>query len=262
MHRPVRALLVTDQTTLADSIELAFARRSFLTRRAANREETWAALNHWQPHLAVIDVDGTQPELLDRLGAPGIGIDRPSIIAITHQRNVETRLAAFAQGVDDILTVPFEPEELSARGAAILRRTHPEAVTFVPALCVGELEIDLVDRRVRVQGQDSQLTWLEQRLLYLLAANAGRVRRATRSCMRSGVPTTSQRATWLTGISATFASGCTIAGASRASSPPCPARATASCSASSASPSRSPAATTSPGRSLPCSIDSPPCPSK
>lgn len=175
MHRPVRALLVTDQTTLADSIELAFARRSFLTRRAANREETWAALNHWQPHLAVIDVDGTQPELLERLGAPGIGIDRPSIIAITHQRNVETRLAAFAQGVDDILTVPFEPEELSARGAAILRRTHPEAVTFVPALCVGELEIDLVDRRVRVQGQDSQLTWLEQRLLYLLAANAGRV---------------------------------------------------------------------------------------
>jgi hypothetical protein len=39
----------------------------------------------------------------------------------------------------------------------------------------GELEIDLLNRRVRAGVTEIRLTSLEQRLLYLLAANAGRV---------------------------------------------------------------------------------------
>jgi DNA-binding response OmpR family regulator len=39
----------------------------------------------------------------------------------------------------------------------------------------GELEIDILHRRVRVDGQDLHLTPLELSLLYLLAANPGRV---------------------------------------------------------------------------------------
>jgi DNA-binding winged helix-turn-helix (wHTH) protein len=40
---------------------------------------------------------------------------------------------------------------------------------------VGELEIDIVNSRVRVSQSEIHLTSLEQRLLYLLAGNAGRV---------------------------------------------------------------------------------------
>src|SRR5919107_5512548 len=46
---------------------------------------------------------------------------------------------------------------------------------FTPVIRVGELEIDILHRRVRVEGQDLHLTPLELSLLYLLAANAGRV---------------------------------------------------------------------------------------
>ena len=46
---------------------------------------------------------------------------------------------------------------------------------FPPVIRVGELEIDILHRRVRVDGQDLHLTPLELSLLYLLAANAGRV---------------------------------------------------------------------------------------
>jgi DNA-binding response OmpR family regulator len=42
-------------------------------------------------------------------------------------------------------------------------------------LRLGDLEIDLVNRRVRAGGSDLHLTPLEQSLLYLLAANAGRL---------------------------------------------------------------------------------------
>ena len=58
---------------------------------------------------------------------------------------------------------------------ATLRRTNSEVVVFTPVIRFGDLEIDILHRRVRVDGQDLHLTPLELSLLYLLAANAGRV---------------------------------------------------------------------------------------
>src|SRR6185295_17912142 len=74
-----------------------------------------------------------------------------------------------------ILTVPFSPEELVARILAILRRTYRETVVFTPVLRLGDLEIDIMNRSVRVQGTELHLTAIEQSLLYLLAANSGRL---------------------------------------------------------------------------------------
>ena len=45
-------------------------------------------------------------------------------------------LAAFEAGVDDILTVPFVPEELLARVLALVRRANAEAATFTPVIKV------------------------------------------------------------------------------------------------------------------------------
>jgi two-component system KDP operon response regulator KdpE len=46
---------------------------------------------------------------------------------------------------------------------------------FTPVIRFGELEIDLLHRRVRIGGRDLHLTPLELSLLYLLVTNAGRV---------------------------------------------------------------------------------------
>ena len=48
-------------------------------------------------------------------------------------------------------------------------------MAFTPVLRLGDLEIDIMNRRVRAGDTDLHLTALEQSLLYLLAANAGRV---------------------------------------------------------------------------------------
>ena len=56
-----------------------------------------------------------------------------------------------------------------------MRRTYGAAVAFTPVLRLGELEIDILNRHVRVGGHALHLTGLEQNLLYLLAANAGRL---------------------------------------------------------------------------------------
>jgi DNA-binding response OmpR family regulator len=56
-----------------------------------------------------------------------------------------------------------------------MRRTYHDAAVFTPLLRHGNLEIDIRNRRVRAGGAELHLTSIEQSLLYLLAASAGRV---------------------------------------------------------------------------------------
>jgi DNA-binding response OmpR family regulator len=97
------------------------------------------------------------------------------VVGLTRRGDLKTKLAAFEQGVDDIMTVPFSPEELLARVLVITRRTYGQSLPLRPVLKLGELELDILHRRVRVGGHELHLTGLEQALLYLLAGNAGRL---------------------------------------------------------------------------------------
>lgn len=97
------------------------------------------------------------------------------VIALTRRGDLKTKLAAFEAGVDDILTLPFSPGEFVARILAVMRRTYRGAAVFMPVLRLGDLEIDILNRRVRACETELHLTSLELSLLYLLAANAGRL---------------------------------------------------------------------------------------
>jgi len=170
LRSPARVLLVIDQPLLAEVTKLALNHGHFTTRVAASAEEALTALRTWQPQLAVVDMDIARDLFLPRREPT----DLP-IVALTRRGDLPTKLAAFEGGVDDILTVPFPPEELVARVLAVMRRTYRGAVEFLPVLRLGELEIDILHRRVRAGQSELHLTSLEQSLLYLLAANAGRL---------------------------------------------------------------------------------------
>lgn len=174
---PPVILIVTDRAVLAEVVQLALRHGHFRTRVALDVEDTTVALAAAPPQLAIIDQDVGDGEILGRLGY-GSGVvdeDRIPVLALTRRGDLKTKLAAFEQGVDDILTVPFSPEELVARVLAIMRRAYHQPVPFSPALKFGELEIDILNRSVRVGGHELPLTSLEQNLLYLMAANAGRL---------------------------------------------------------------------------------------
>jgi DNA-binding response OmpR family regulator len=113
--------------------------------------------------------------LLDRVTVAPTTQHRIASIALTRRGDLRTKLAAFERGVDDILAVPFSPEELIARTLAIMRRTYREAIAFTAVIKLGELEVDILHRRVRLGAGKLHLTSLEQSLLYLLAANAGQL---------------------------------------------------------------------------------------
>jgi DNA-binding response OmpR family regulator len=172
-------LVVTDQPVLADLIAATLDHGRFVVRPAATVAAAAAHLaRHADPHLVFLDLDvegrgGEQ--VMARLGLPADRSARVPVIALTRRGDLKTALAAFDRGVDDLLTVPFAPAELLARTLAVVRRTYGVAVPLLPALTRGALELDLLHKTARAGGRDLHLTPLEQSLLYLLAANVGRV---------------------------------------------------------------------------------------
>jgi len=173
-NTPPVVLVVVDQPVLAGVIRLALGHAHLQSLIAPTAEDAMAGLAH-SSHLAVVDADLEDGAILDRMKNVTADSTELPVIALTRRGDLQTKLAAFAQGVDDIMTVPFSPEELVARILAILRRTFGAAAEFTPVIRLGELEIDIMRRSVTSGGHELRLTSLEQSLLYLLAANAGRL---------------------------------------------------------------------------------------
>jgi len=170
-----RVLLVLERPALAELITLTLNHGVYTTRAVAIASEVETTVAKWQPHLLVLDMDLDGTQIIALLSHRTAASTRLPVIGLTRRGDLMTKLAAFEAGVDDILIVPFAPEELLARVIALLRRSYSDAVTFTPVIKIGELEIDILKRTVRAGTSELHLTSLEQSLLYLLAANAGRV---------------------------------------------------------------------------------------
>jgi two-component system KDP operon response regulator KdpE len=170
----VRVLSVIGDRALANTVDLTLRHGGYVRRFEGTVKEARAAIAEWKPHLLVLDIDieaGAGIQLIDEARAGGpIGV-----IALTRRSDLRGKLDAFERGADDYIGVPFVPDDLVARAGAVLRRTHGNAGELVPRLRVGDLEIDVLNRKVLAGDHELHLTSLEQALLYLLAANAGSV---------------------------------------------------------------------------------------
>jgi two-component system KDP operon response regulator KdpE len=176
---PTRVLLVLDQPLVAELIKLTLDHGVFEIRQAVGAAEALVVLGQWRPHLVLLDMElegvgGAR--VMERIGPSGAGGAPIPALALTRRGDLRTKLEAFERGVDDIMTLPFSPEELLARVLVLARRARGTEVTALrPVIRMGDLEIDILHRTVRAGTSELHLTALEQSLLYLLAANAGRV---------------------------------------------------------------------------------------
>jgi DNA-binding response OmpR family regulator len=164
-------LVVVDQP-LANLVALTLNHGKYITRIARDATSARADLETWRPHLLLVDLDAHDADSLGLIGQRVANLRVPTIV-FSVRGDLKTKLAAFDRGVDDIITVPFVPEELVARVLALMRRSYGDDVAFIPVIKVAGLEIDLLNQHVKVGKLRPQLTAMEQALLYLLASNAG-----------------------------------------------------------------------------------------
>jgi two-component system KDP operon response regulator KdpE len=167
-------LLVVEDRALANTIDLTLQHGGYARRAETTVPDAKAAIGEWKPHLLLLDIDlesGGGIQLIDeaRCGGP------MGVIALTRRSDLRGKLDAFERGADDYIGVPFVPDDLVARTRAVIRRTHGNVGELMPRLRIGDLEIDVLNRKVLAGEHELHLTSLEQALLYLLAANAGSV---------------------------------------------------------------------------------------
>ncbi|HMM43568.1 MAG TPA: response regulator transcription factor [Thermomicrobiales bacterium] len=141
---------------------------------ATNGEEAVQATEQERPDLVVLDImmpvmDGL--EAMKRIRQ----VSNVPIILLTARASGADKIRGLDQGADDYVTKPFDPDELSARIAAILRRAAGGATPASQVLEYPGVTIDLVNRRVVVNEEEIQLSRTEWEVLYQLASNAGRV---------------------------------------------------------------------------------------
>jgi DNA-binding response OmpR family regulator len=172
-----RALVLHDRQLMVDLIELTLNHGLFVVRAATSLAEAEQIIAHERPHLAVVDMDhDDSTALLARLGASNtVARSVTPVLGLTRRGDLKTKLRAFDLGVDDILTLPFSPEELLARAIVVSRRATGTDRPIVPIIKLGEMEIDIVNRVVRAGESVVHLSGIEQSLLYLLASRGGRV---------------------------------------------------------------------------------------
>jgi two-component system OmpR family response regulator len=92
-------------------------------------------------------------------------------IYLTTMAGIDDRVQGLEAGGDDYLVKPFEFVELLARIRAITRRSEGAQAS---RLVAGTLEMDLVQRSVRREGQPIELVPQEFRLLEYLMRNVNR----------------------------------------------------------------------------------------
>lgn len=100
-----------------------------------------------------------------------LGDNTPALI-LTARDLLSDRIEGLDGGADDYLVKPFEPEELSARLRAVVRRTVSPGAAL---LKVGDASIDLAAHTASRAGVPVDLTAREWSVLQALCHRAGRV---------------------------------------------------------------------------------------
>ncbi|HEX2064441.1 MAG TPA: response regulator transcription factor [Acidimicrobiales bacterium] len=169
-----RVLVVEDEESYLDALELGLEREGFHVDVARDGAEALERFELDRPDLVLLDL------MLPKLS--GIEVCRQlrrrsevPIIMVTARREEIDTVLGLELGADDYVAKPFRMRELVARIRAVLRRAPKEApVAAEEVLEVGSVRLDPDRHEVRIGGREVALPRKEFELLEFLLARAGR----------------------------------------------------------------------------------------
>ncbi len=167
-------LVVDDERTLVKALSFNLEKEGFRVEQAYNGEEALQKVFDLKPDLVVLDLMLPELDGFEVCRRIRKKIDIPIIMLTARSEDID-KVLGLELGADDYLTKPFNSRELVARIKAILRRSVFREEEAKKQLQIGTLQIDLLQHRVRLDGNEINLTSKEFALLSFLAANAGNV---------------------------------------------------------------------------------------
>jgi two-component system response regulator RegX3 len=171
----VTILVVEDEESYVDALELALEREGFATRVARTGPEAVRMFDEATPDLVLLD-----------LMLPGMsGVDvcrhirarsRVPVIMVTGKDSEVDTVVGLEVGADDYVTKPYGLRELIARIRAVLRRAGDTGPGDAPddVITVGDVRLDISRHELVVAGEKVPIPRKEFELLELLMTNRGR----------------------------------------------------------------------------------------
>jgi len=177
LNQKVKILIVEDDPDMAELICDLVEAEGWIPVTAPSAEVAQERLQHETVQLVL--VDHNLPGLSGRAFAQRLRAQTDvGIVMVTAAGSATDRVLGLETAADDYVVKPFEPNELTARIKAVLRRTHPqlrhdreiEREQPSTALRLGEWAVDVAQRRaVCLTDPTKTLTAAEFALLEILA---------------------------------------------------------------------------------------------
>jgi len=170
MNEP-EILVIDDEPQICKLLEITLQAAGYKVHKAHTAKDGLTALAMHPTDLVLLDIglpDKSGHEVLREIRQ---WYDKPVMI-LSVQSGEEDIVRALDNGADDYLVKPFRSGELLARIRTVLRKKITAGKDA--QLHFGNLDIDLLNRVVRKNGEDIKLTQTEYNLLVLFAQNEGR----------------------------------------------------------------------------------------
>lgn len=164
-------LIVEDEQKIREIIGEYMRRSGHECLMAADGVDALMLLKTRQVELMILDV--MMPHM-DGFSVCRIAREMGNvpIILLTAKSSEEDKLRGYAYGADDYMTKPFSPRVLTAKVAALLRRTGAQPAELLQA---GRILLQPSSHRVCLDGQEVSLTHTEYELLLLFMRHPGQI---------------------------------------------------------------------------------------
>ncbi|PSB32207.1 response regulator transcription factor [Stenomitos frigidus] len=172
MPATVTVLLVEDDVSLRETVQLYIEREGLACLTASNGAEGVAQVQCFRPDLVVLDLilpDISGFQVCQEVRALGYFVP---ILMLTARAEESDRVQGLVLGADDYLTKPFSAKELIARVKALIRRAYSPGYREVRQ--TQGIAIDPNQRHAFLNGEPLDLRGKEFDLLARLADRPGR----------------------------------------------------------------------------------------
>ena len=166
----MRILLIEDDATVAQSIELMLKSENFNTFTTDLGEEGVDLGKLYDYDIILLDLNLPDMSGYEVLRSLRLAKVKTPVLVLSGLASIEDKVKGLGFGADDYLTKPFHKDELIARIHAIVRRSKGHAQSTIT---IEDLMVDLDEKLASVEGKRVPLTTKEYQLLELLALRKG-----------------------------------------------------------------------------------------